>query len=280
MARKNSPLTHLMHAVLDEEASSAEARELEMRLAADPPARAEFEEWKRLFEALHAMPKEHPAEGLVASITSALPPSPSIQPFAGRRVLGGTQAELARRDPLRSITMTDPTRRRIFIHRRAWLGAGLAAAVAVVVAQIAFDFPLPKDVVGTVIPAQRYRAAQNGSEQVQVGAPGGQAVPVGTVSEAGRAQADMKADRAAAEMKADRATAEMKADRATAEMKADRATAEMKADRATAEMKADRATAEMKADRTTAEMKADRATAEMKADRAAAEMKADRSSQQ
>ena len=75
MTLKHSPLTELMHAVLDGEASDAEARELEMRLAADPAARAEFEDWKRLFEALDAVPKEHAPEGLVASITSAMPRS-------------------------------------------------------------------------------------------------------------------------------------------------------------------------------------------------------------
>ena len=73
MTLKHSPLTELIHAVLDGEASDAEVRELEMRLAADPAARAEYEEWKRLFEALDAMPKEHAPEGLVASINSAMP---------------------------------------------------------------------------------------------------------------------------------------------------------------------------------------------------------------
>ena len=76
MTLKHSPLTELMHAALDGEASNAEARELETRLAADPAARAEFEDWKRLFEALDAVPKEHAPEGLVASIASAMPQAP------------------------------------------------------------------------------------------------------------------------------------------------------------------------------------------------------------
>ena len=110
MTLKHSPLTELIHAVLDGEASDAEARELELRLAADPAARAEFEDWKRLFEALDAVPKEHAPEGLVASIASAMPEAPGApdaasQPFPGRRVLGHTLFGISRRDPTRSITM-------------------------------------------------------------------------------------------------------------------------------------------------------------------------------
>ncbi len=106
--------------------------------------------------------------------------------------------------------MTEQSSRRIFAHRKAWLGGGIAAAAAVVVAQIAFEFPLPKDVVGTIIPAQRYRAAQNGSEQVQLGAPAGQAAPTGTVPDASRALAEKSAAESA--LNADR-TAQKTADR-------------------------------------------------------------------
>ena len=239
MTLKHSPLTELMHAVLDGEASNAEARELETRLAADPAARAEFEDWKRLFGALAAVPKEHAPEGLVASIASAMPQAPGAsgaasQPFPDPRVLGHTLFGISRRVPTRSVTMTEQSSRRIFAHRKAWLGGGIAAAAAVVVAQIAFDFPLPKDVVGTVIPAQRYRAAQNGSEQVQLGAPAGQTAPTGTVPEASRALAEKSAAESA--LKADK-TAQMSADK-TAQMSADK-TAQMSADK-TAQMSADR----------------------------------------
>ena len=202
MTPKHSPLTELIQAVLDGEASDAEARELEVRLAADPSARAEFEDWKRLFEALDAVPKEHVPEGLVASITSAMPEAPGAreaagQPFPGRRVLGQTSSGIPHPVPTRSFTMTEQSNRRIFASRKAWLGGGIAAAVAVVVAQVALDFPIPKDVVGTVVPAQRYRAAQNGSEQVQLGARPDQAIPSGTVPEASRSLAEKSAAEAA-----------------------------------------------------------------------------------
>ncbi len=223
MTLKHSPLTELMHAVLDGEASDAEARRLEVQLAADPAAQAEFEGWKRLFEALDAVPKEHAPEGLVASIVAAMPEAPGAlgegpQPFPGRRVLGHTAFGISRPVPIRSVTMTEQSSRRIFAHRKAWLGGGIAAAAAVVVAQIAFDFPLPKDVVGTVIPAQRYRAAQNGSEQVQLGAPAGQTAPTGTVPDASRALAEKSAAESA--LNADRTaqkTADLTAQKTTAD---------------------------------------------------------------
>ena len=288
MTLKHSPLTELMHAVLDGEASNAEARELETRLAADPAARAEFGDWKRLFEALDAVPKEHAPEGLVASIASAMPQAPGAsgaasQPFPDPRVLGHTLFGISRRVPTRSVTMTEQSSRRIFAHRKAWLGGGIAAAAAVVVAQIAFDFPLPKDVVGTVIPAQRYRAAQNGSEQVQVVAPAGQATPTGTVPDASRALAEksaaesaVKADKAQTELKADRMQSELKADKAQTELKVDRMQSEMKAEKVQADLKTDRMQSGLNADRSQSELKADRMQSDMKAEKAQADLKADR----
>ena len=288
MTLKHSPLTELIHAVLDGEASNAEARELETRLAADPAARAEFEDWKRLFEALDAVPKEHAPEGLVASIASAMPQAPGAsgaasQPFPDPRVLGHTLFGISRRVPTRSVTMTEQSSRRIFAHRKAWLGGGIAAAAAVVVAQIAFDFPLPKDVVGTVIPAQRYRAAQNGSEQVQVVAPAGQATPTGTVPDASRALAEksaaesaVKADKAQTELKADRMQSELKADKAQTELKVDRMQSEMKAEKVQADLKTDRMQSGLNADRSQSELKADRMQSDMKAEKAQADLKADR----
>jgi len=288
MTQKHSPLTELMHAVLDGEASDAEARELEMRLAADPAARVEFEGWKRLFEALGAVPKEHAPEGLVASIAAAIPQAPGAaggasQPFPAQRVLGHTLFGVSRRAPIRSVTMTEQTTRRIFAHRKAWLGAGVAAAAAVVVAQVAFDFPLAKDVVGTVIPAQRYRAAQNGSEQVQLGAPAVQAAPTGTVPDASRALAEksaaesaVKADKAQTELKADRMQSELKADKAQTELKVDRMQSEMKAEKVQADLKTDRMQSGLNADRSQSELKADRMQSDMKAEKAQADLKADR----
>jgi len=237
MTAKHSPLTELMHAVLDGEASAAEARELELRLVADPAARAEFDDWQRLFHALGEVAQEHAPEGLVASVTAALPSPPRTagdrgQPFPDRRVLGHTRFGFPRRvlgesramqpsrvapsTPTRSVTMTQQSR--IFAHRKAWLGAGIAAAAAVVVAQVAFDFPVAKDVIGTVAPAERYRAAPNGSEDVKLGVPAGSTANSTATNEASRSVAEKSAE-LTAQQKAD-LTAQQRAD-LTAQQKAD-----------------------------------------------------------
>ncbi len=73
---KNTDLTELMHAVLDGEATPGEAGELERLLAADPAARTRFDELRRLFDGLAAVPKAFPPEGLVASVMAGLPQQP------------------------------------------------------------------------------------------------------------------------------------------------------------------------------------------------------------
>ena len=285
MTAKHSPLTALIHAVLDGEASDAEKRELEMRLSADPAARAELEDWKRLFEALDAMPKEHAPEGLVASITAAMPVPPGAtdaagQPFPVPRVLGHTPAGILRRVPTRSVTMSEQSSRRTFANRKAWVGGGIAVAVAVVVTQVALDFPLSKDVVGTIIPAQRYRAVQNGSEQVQVGTRADQAAPTGTVPDASRALAEksaaesaLRAERSQAQVTAEKTQTQMTAEKVTAEkVMAEKVMAEKAmAEKAQAQLTADRAQAQATADRSQAQVAADRAQTQMMADKVQAE---------
>ena len=174
--------------------------------------------------------------------------------------------------------MTQESSRRIFAHRKAWLGAGIAAAAAVVVAQVAFDFPIAKDVTGTVIPAQRYRAAQNGSEQVQVGTPAGQVAPTGAAPEGGRSFAEeAAAEHTVSVSNANQMQTGLTADRAAAELRVDRS-AELRVDRS-AELRVDRA-AELRADRA-AELKVDRAAADMTMQRNSADKTSiDRSAQQ
>ena len=88
-----------MHAVLDGEATPGEARELERLLAADPAARAEFDDLQRLFDGLKAVPMAFPPEGLVSSVMADLPAqmpqrhrglAESANFFRGPRVLGAT----------------------------------------------------------------------------------------------------------------------------------------------------------------------------------------------
>src|SRR5512144_1913899 len=91
-------LIHRMYEVLDGEAPPRERDELERVLAADPAARAEFEDLKSVFEALGRLPAKFPPEGLVASIMARLPPGPARrsglrQLFAERRVIGSFTME-------------------------------------------------------------------------------------------------------------------------------------------------------------------------------------------
>lgn len=260
-------LVELMYAVLDGEATEAQTRELERRLAADGRARAEFDELAHLFQALRDVPHEHPPEGLVAAVTAALPSfdaeSPMVgQPFASARVFGhapsysggdpsgdpATEAPTPASDaPTRSFFMSQQ-RSRTFGNRKVWAGIGIAAAV-VVVAQYGFDFPLGQDVTGTIVPAQRYRAAPNGSEQVKLGAPAAAAqtpaapaiapvVPAPDRSAVERSTlertaADKAVDRTAADMAAKRNAADaLAADMAAKRNSADGVAADMAAKRA------------------------------------------------
>jgi hypothetical protein len=58
----------------------------------------------------------------------------------------------------------------LFAKRRTWIGAAIAAAAVVAVAQYGFDFPpRGEDVLGTIVPAQRYRAPQAAGVDVKPG---------------------------------------------------------------------------------------------------------------
>ena len=195
---KPSKLTPLMHAALDGEATDSEIRELEQGLVNDPAARAEFDDLKRVFRALESIPKEHAPEGLVAAVTAALPVPPARnvrQLFPHARVLGTATTHTRGASPDKVAT-EQPTRNagtstgshymseqsKTVGNRKAWFGVGIAAAAVLVVAQYGFDFPLGKDVTGTIMPAQRYRAEPNGSEAVKLGAPAGTAATPSAVA--------------------------------------------------------------------------------------------------
>ena len=191
---KHTQPTELMHAVLDGEASPEESRALQRLLDSDADARAEFAALERLFKVLHAVPQQYPPEGLVAAVTAALPReakphAASRQPLAGSRVvrhassdtLDAIRGDAETRQPVRR--SEPPTRSNfmsqqhsgLFTRRRTWIGAAIAAAAVVAVAQYGFDFPpRGEDVLGTIVPAQRYRAPQATSQDIKVdGQPAG-----------------------------------------------------------------------------------------------------------
>src|SRR6266540_485390 len=99
-----------MHAVLDGEATSEETRELERLLAADPAARAQFDDLRRLFDGLAAVPKAYPPEGLVAAVIARLPQrmggrSRISQLFSPSRVIGLASKEARVTSPGTSATV-------------------------------------------------------------------------------------------------------------------------------------------------------------------------------
>ena len=204
---KHSETTELMHAVLDGEASAEESRTLQRLLDSDADARAELAALERLFKVLHSVPQQYPPEGLVAAVTAALPRETrrhaiSRQPSAGSRVvrhassdtLDTIRGDAETRQPARR--SEPPTRSNfmsqqhssLFAKRRTWIGAAIAAAAVVAVAQYGFDFPpRGEDVLGTIVPAQRYRAPQATAQDIKVD---GQAVARSTTPAIPAAQTD------------------------------------------------------------------------------------------
>src|ERR1700682_1099649 len=184
---KDFERTQLMHAVLDGEAIPDEARELERLLAADPTARAQFEELSSLFDALSRVPKAFPPEGLVAAVMARVrrrpaPADDSAQLFVQSRVISQSSMEAREASPGRS-TVHRVSPRGTYIReqsmseksgsfgkRKVWIGGGIAAVAAVLAISFGIDFPPGvKDIVGTIVPAQRYLAPQNTADAVTRG---------------------------------------------------------------------------------------------------------------
>jgi len=181
-------LIERIQAVLEGVASPQEAAELERVLAADPVACAEFEQWQRLFVALDRVPQASPPEGLVAAITAAaahrlgavraadqLLERPNVIGYrhperrgAASWIRATIRRSIRSGSPLESENMSEQQHIG-FGNRKLWVG-GAVAVLAVGVAMIAFDLP-PKseNVVGTIAPAERYRAPQDSAEAVKLG---------------------------------------------------------------------------------------------------------------
>lgn len=287
-----SHATVLMHAVLDGEADQAQVRELNVMLANDPVARAEFVSLEALFKSLDGMPPHNPPDSLYASVMAAVDAAPPArrkrrrQLFSLPRVFGSAPRVSVPRPSQRwkpftwSQDMSKQTSSP-FGNRKLWIGGATAtAAAALVVWQFGFDqWPREKDVMGTIAPAERYRAPQPGAADIKVEAPTVAAAsrdtkpPVEVLEKsstqstaADRAKSDLAtADRAKTDLaSAERAKSELAAaDRA----QADRATMDRAvADRAAA----DRATADRAAADRAAADRAVQKAAEMAADKAAA----------
>ena len=55
--------------------------------------------------------------------------------------------------------------------KKVWIGAGIAVAAAIVVVSTGVFPPSGSDTVGTIVPAERYRAPQNTAADVKLGDP-------------------------------------------------------------------------------------------------------------
>jgi len=183
---KPAELQVLMHAVLDGEATAAEIRELQQALAADPAARARFEEWRELWDGLGQIERAYPPEGLVAAVMAALPrqrpagedddqPFPAPGVFApsstGSRVTTGETSTT-----VHAISRTGPfTRGESMTSKRSkvWIGVAVAVAAIAIGSQFVDYPPKGQDAAGTIAPAQRYRAQQMTGDDVKVGGASG-----------------------------------------------------------------------------------------------------------
>ena len=155
----------LMHAALDGEASSEELQELDRLLAADAEARAEYDTLRRLFGALQALPEIDPPPGLAESATE------SGQLRLSRRVVVSGSDTGSDALALRSTTgkprgkfMTGKPSKYVI------LGGGLvAAALVLFIGPRMFKVPSRDEAIGTVVPAERYRAKQIEASDVKLG---------------------------------------------------------------------------------------------------------------
>ena len=205
-------LTGCMHAVLDGTATPEQAMLLASVLASDAEAAEEFESWKAVFRGLAAIAPAHPPEGLVAAIEASIPMRPprTADRFAAPDQLLPLASVVASTQP-RGIEL--PARfRALFqrpsrpnstqehgqmnVNRKYWAG-GAIVVVALGVAVLVSGYPPKSDnLLGTVVPAERYRAPQAGAEAIKLGEPAtAQTVSTGAVAnQAARTEAQTKAE--------------------------------------------------------------------------------------
>jgi hypothetical protein len=199
----------LMQAVLDGVATPDEVREVEARVAGSPAARERFEELRAVFDGLRRVPKAFPPEGLVASVLAALPADgrharDDDQLFDTSGVIGASSRNVrdgrSRRSD-RFIRVLQPwvfprgtamneRNNGMSVNRKIMIGGGLAIAAAAVAVSLGVFPPNSSETAGTIVPAQRYRAAQPADLQGGAAPNGGdtqagQQAPAGTAGTQG-----------------------------------------------------------------------------------------------
>ncbi len=212
---KDRDIDQLMQDVLDGTASPEEAAELERFLGANAPARARFEEYTRLFRDLGRVPRVQPPDGFGPALMERVALRPVRtggwrQLFSLSRVSRGSANGSRGHAPGLSARAhrgfqpgphmgeweMSEQQGNTKSNRKLWIGGGIAAAAAVViVSQVGVDYPKSGDLTsGTIAPAQRYRAEQPTSKDVQVSSPsspqGGQPTQAGESSTVNAASAN------------------------------------------------------------------------------------------
>ena len=178
----------LMHAVLDGQASPEERAELDRLLAADPSACEQFAGLRALFAAMSRVPPVEPPAHLLDGVIGQFDAirknfGATHQLSARARVFDSKTPELqARNHPIHRITKLIQSLMETVMEKPSFIsttkgklviGAGAAAAVAVIVFfGVSNTATTDKDAVGTlgtIVPAERYRAAQSTTDDVHTG---------------------------------------------------------------------------------------------------------------
>jgi cytoskeletal protein RodZ len=188
----------LMDTVLDGEATPSEVRELDRLLAIDSAARTEFEQLKKVFDALREVPQAFPPEGLVAAVLANIPQNLVLhgtrdQLSSRSRVIGSARKEARGTSPGKSVKGPPVHQPAPFLRewnmnesngssrrRNVWVGSSIAIVAALVALAYTVDFPPgAQNAVGTIVPAARFKAAQPAIDDVKaVGQSGSQSVPL------------------------------------------------------------------------------------------------------
>lgn len=187
----------LMHAVLDDEASAAQRAEFDRLLESDPALRSRFESLRQVVELLAAVPNVEPPANLVDSIlarvmphrSSPTNPATSHQLYSAANVLvaSAVGSRVIRPEPptigswfsrvvhfIRELGMSDQNSGFLGSTKGRLLVTAGVAAVAVIALSTVIDFPTGAgNSTGTIVPAERHRAAQNSADDIKVGLPGG-----------------------------------------------------------------------------------------------------------
>lgn len=288
-------LTALMHEVLDGTADARQVMELDALLASDAGAAEEFAGWTAMFQAMSAVPMEHPPEGLVAGISTAvaaeLPPdrknisntnqlSFATTVFASgqaRRLPSGLRNFFRR--PHRSESSQEFGQ--MNASSKIWAGGALAAVALGIVVFASGYPPKSEDLTGTVAPAERYRAPQAGADAIKLGEQSGGPTAATAQTTAGieatRADASRMAQKAEAQLQAEKADASRMAQKTDAQLLADKANAERLAQKTAAQMQAEKADASRMAQKSDARMQAEKADASRLAQKSDAQLRAEKS---